>query len=79
MLTQSQSEKVAKKCTTVLLRAVDKFQHYLDASDAESAAAIVADLLKTQVTGVTETDPEESIERLIEASVRLSNEGAFND
>ncbi len=79
MLNTSQSEKIAKKCTTVVLRAMDRFQSYLDESDPESAADIVAGLIKTQVITVAEQDPQDAISQMIEAATRMTEDGTFKD
>lgn len=50
MLSGSQMQRITKKATTAILAAIDAFPTYLSRAEPESAASIVADLIKTQLT-----------------------------
>ena len=67
MQTQTQQEKLNRKCAAVLSRAVDALPALLAQAEPEAAAAIVADLIKTQLNRpVPEPDPAAEIARVIE-------------
>jgi hypothetical protein len=62
MLNPSQQQKIARKCAAALCVAIDAFPKLLASSEVEAAAAIVADLIKTQLQAPTVAeDPMESL------------------
>ena len=73
MLDQSQSNRVARKCSTALVRAIDAFPELLAQSEPEAAAAIVADLIKTQLNRpLPEPDPAAQLAAVIEAAAQAT-------
>ena len=58
MLSLTQHERIARKCTNTLSRAIDALPAYLADMDSESAAKLVADLIKAYIHGpFPEPDP----------------------
>lgn len=56
-------KRLTNRCMTAMTKAVGSFSSYLEECDAEIAAAIVADLIKFQLS--KETDPQEDIEEIL--------------
>lgn len=78
MLTPDELERVDRKCAAVILRAIASFPELLDECEAEAAAAIVADLIKSQVNrSVPEPDPLNDIIKL--ARQRVADRQAEQD
>ena len=72
MLTQSQQDRLDRKCVTVLAQAIDAFPTLLADSEPDKAAALVADLIKTQITRpVAEADPAAELARIIQVAAAM--------
>jgi hypothetical protein len=65
MLTETQQTRIARRCTEAVIKAVDAFPAYLASSEPEQAAAIVADLIKSEANRPTPVEPEESLEKIL--------------
>ena len=73
MLTQSQQERIARRCATAILRSVDAFPELLARSEPEAAAAIVADLIKAQLNRpAAELDPADQLAAVIQAATTIA-------
>lgn len=49
MLSKTQQERVARRCTSVVIQVIDALPDLLSKSEPEAAAAIVADLIKAGI------------------------------
>jgi RNA polymerase-interacting CarD/CdnL/TRCF family regulator len=65
MLTETQQTRIARRCTEAVIKAVDAFPAYLANSEPEQAAAIVADLIKSDTNRPSPVEPKESLERIL--------------
>ena len=74
MLNDKQLSRIARLSTTVLAQAIAAFPDLLARSDEEAAAAIVADLIKTQlVKPAPKPDSSQELEQIIQACTQNSN------
>ena len=49
MFTKSQSDRIARRCTAAIVDAIDAFPAFLAQCEPESAAQIIADIIKAQL------------------------------
>jgi hypothetical protein len=69
-------ERIDHKCAAVILRAIASFPKLLDECEAEAAAAIVADLIKSQVNRPVAPEPTESLGDIITRAYQQADEQA---
>ena len=75
MLTPKQHEKIARKTAAAIIHALDSFPELLAQTDIETAALIVADIIKTQLKlPVQEEDPGLALAEVIRQATELTRE-----
>lgn len=66
MLNADQQQRIARKCTSALSRAIDSLPKLLEDADAEAAAEVVADLIKSCLSQtLPEPDPGASLAEIV--------------
>jgi hypothetical protein len=65
MLSETQQTRIARRCTEAIVKAIDAFPGYLAASEPEQAAAIVADVIKSEMSRPAPVEAEESLEQIV--------------
>lgn len=75
MFTKSQSDRIARRCTTAIVDAIDAFPALLAQCEPESAAQIIADLIKVQLNRPQpEEDPSSALCELIRLGQAAENQ-----
>ncbi|MHB9038674.1 MAG: hypothetical protein ACYC64_18655 [Armatimonadota bacterium] len=75
MLNPSQHQKIARKCTVAINKAIDSFPDLLAQSDPETAAEIVAGIIKTQLTlQPPQVSPADALAEIISRAGQLEDE-----
>ena len=76
MFTESQTRRIAQRATIALVKAIDTFPDYLTDSEAEHAASVVADIIKTQLTRPQPAQPEQDPGERLAAIILACNAAA---
>ena len=75
MFNESQTRRIAQRATIALVKAIDTFPDFLADSEAEHAASVVADIIKTQLTRPQpEPDPGDALARAIRAATAAAEQ-----
>ena len=75
MLTVTQHARVARKCTQALTAAIEALPDFLADTDSEAAAKIVADLIKSYISGpAPESDPASALAEIMRIAGEVAEE-----